>query len=131
VFGVRGDELVIASSLAAIEKIDAVMRGQEPNILADPRFAELGVGARDGIDSIGFSTVDASAVPFAHVLSTIGFFYSLMPDRKETRALAIAGNLMCKVGAALAEYDFRYDRAYEGWCDSGGAYEVRVVTRYR
>jgi hypothetical protein len=131
VIGVLGDELVLASSAAAVAKIEKVMRGAEPNILSLPRFAELGIGKRDGLTSVGYSSVDTSPEPFASILSAIGFVYSLMPEQRELRPIILMGRLMCKFGAAIREIDVRFDQAYDSATVPGNATETRVVTRFR
>ena len=75
--------------------------------------------------------MNETAAPFGHVLSMIGFVYSLMPDENETRMLIALGNVMCKLGAAIAEFDFRYDSAYVSGPTPDGAFESRVVKNYR
>lgn len=131
VVGVLGDELVIGSSAAAVARIDKVSRGAEPSILSEPRFASLGVGTREGVSAISFMSIDASPEPFASMIGAIGFVYSLLPERRETRGLVVMGRIMCKFAAAVREVDLHYDQAYEVTSATDGASETRVVTRYR
>lgn len=131
VVGVLGDELVIGSSAAAVAKIEKVTRGAEPNILAEPRFAALGIGTREGLQGVGYWSVDASLAPFADVLGAVGFFYSLMPEDRETKQIIVLGRILCKVAAGLREIDLHYDQAYETVTTADGASESRVVTGYR
>src|SRR5262249_41061428 len=126
-----GDELVIASSLAAADKIDRVTRGAEPNVLSEPHFAELGVGRRAEVSEVGYSQGQSSPEPIANLLSGIGFVYTMMPDEKETRPLIIVGSMLCKLATALRELEFRFEQAYDVVNEPGRATEKRVVRRFR
>ncbi len=130
--GVRGNELIFATSKAALARIDRVSLGEERNVLSDPRFAELGVGRSQGRTiSIGYSRLEASGEPIASIFTGVGFFLALLPEEPETEGPILAGRLIGKIGAALREIDFRADVASEVHEAADGSVVTRSVLRFR
>ena len=131
VIGVRGNHLICATSAAAVAKIARVQNGQEANIRSSERFTRLGVGREDAVDYLHYAQVDESTEDFANLVSAAGFFLSVLPEDKKTRAAIKLGAILTKLSPALRELDIRYDWASELASWSEDAVKLRTVIRYR
>jgi hypothetical protein len=113
VIGVRGSELVIATSPAAIEKLDRVAAGKEPDVRSNPRFAALGAGKSDSTRHLSFAEVEVGITPLVDLVAAYGFVFAMFPDDPEVAAMRKLGAILTKVAPALRELDLRYDEAEE------------------
>ncbi|MBI1852538.1 MAG: hypothetical protein HYR85_19520 [Planctomycetes bacterium] len=131
VVGVKGSDFVIATSPAALDKIDRVMAGKEPDIRTSPRFAALGAGKSDSTRHLEYAQVDATITPLVHLMSAYGFVFTMFPDDPELAAMRKIGSILTKVAPAIRELDMHFDQADETLPGTADTFVTRHVVRYR
>lgn len=110
---VRDDCLVVATSSAALAKVDRVRAGEEPGIRSRPDFAKLGIGKADSTEYLAYGRIDSSASWLANLVSAAGFFLSVLPEQRDTRAAIKVGAILTKLAPALRELQMKYDWGME------------------
>lgn len=129
--GVRGDELVLASSPAALAKVDRVRQGLEPGIRQRADFAALGVGGRDAVDALSYGRMTTGMGGLPDLISAAGFGLSLLPEDRDTRPILKLGTILTKLAPAMRELDLGYDWAMESMPGkTAETWVSRSVVRY-
>lgn len=106
---VREDCLVVATSSAALAKVDRVRAGEERSIRSRQEFATLGIGKADSTEYLAYGRIDSSMNGFANLVSAAGFFLSLLPEERDTRAAIKLGAILTKLAPALRELRIKFD----------------------
>jgi hypothetical protein len=132
VLGVRGELFLIASSPEALARIEQVRQGLAPDIRQNPRFAALGIGAGPAAESVAYAQLETGMGALADLVGAAGFFFSLLPEDRETRPMIRLGAVLTKLAPALRELDLAYDQGSEMRAgEEPGTYHSRSVVRYR
>ncbi len=129
--GVRDDELVFATSGAALARIDRVRDGRAPDIRERVDFTSLGLGDRDAVEALAFGRMASGMGSFADLLGTAGFALSILPQDCESSGLLTIGTILTKLAPACRELDFGYDWAMEAMPGKApNTWITRSVYRY-
>jgi len=111
--GVRNDELVFATSPAALARIERVQQDLEPGIRERAEFRALGIGDHDTVESLAYGRVSAGAGGLPDLISAVGFGMSMLPEDGDTRPIIKLGMILSKLTRALRELDVGYDWGME------------------
>ncbi len=129
---IRDGCMVIATSPAALAKVDRVFAGEEASIRSREDFAELGIGNGKDASYLGYGHMDSGMEGLANLASAAGFFMSLMPEQKDTLVAIKMGAVLTKLAPALREMQMSFDWGTEILpSEQPNQIMSRTVYRYR